>query len=152
MFIVLPIWFSESRLSDRNFLVIVFSRSCCLKPNAPMNEEHCEKIQLRFPLWKYLTQPVFSPDFKSLNPRRFWHLYNLERLELAWARSTELEIEEADALEFLENCWLHDSWRTESELDSEFINFLERCWAKRASDARWGFNSSENSFDEEEQY
>jgi hypothetical protein len=117
-----------------------------------MNEENCDKIQLRFPFWKYLTQPVFSPEFKSLNPWRFWRLYNLEQLEVAWVRSTELEIEEADALEFLETCWLRDSWQTESGLDFEFIKFLERCWAKRASDSSLGFNSSENSFDEEEQY
>lgn len=37
---------------------------------------------IRFPLWKFLKQPVFEPSYKTvLNPYRFWRSYKLELLE-----------------------------------------------------------------------
>jgi hypothetical protein len=38
--------------------------------------------KIRFPLWKFLNQPVFNANFKTvLNPKQFWHSYKVELLE-----------------------------------------------------------------------
>ncbi len=39
-------------------------------------------IKLKFPLWHYINQPVFSPKTKLiLNPRLFAYLYRVKLLE-----------------------------------------------------------------------
>lgn len=47
-------------------------------------------LTLRFPLWKYLNQPLFN-DFYPLilNPRRYWYHYRVELLERCFTRSCE---------------------------------------------------------------
>lgn len=110
-------------------------------------------VRLKFPLWQYLIQPLFSPGFKSLNPRRFQQLYYRECLETAWARSIATEIDDILAsLEFLEDCLAKSCWDIDAELDSEFINFLERCWLMRYGTSNFYFDASENRLDEEESY
>jgi hypothetical protein len=115
-----------------------------------MNENN-EQPNLRFPLWAYLNQPIFSPKFKSLNPKRFWHLHNLEQLETLWAKSPDGEVEDADVLGFLEDCWDKRTWHTEPRLNPEFVRFLERCWAKSKSRSG-GMGESKGFLDEEERY
>lgn len=45
-------------------------------------------LKVRFPLWKFLNQPVFNPQSPLvLNPRRFWQLYQLDHLERCWIRA-----------------------------------------------------------------
>ncbi|HEY9664305.1 MAG TPA: hypothetical protein V6C65_38160 [Allocoleopsis sp.] len=112
-----------------------------------------DTIRLKFPLWQYLTQPLFSPSFKSLNPLRFQKLYYREYLEAAWARSMVTEADEIlTSLEFLEDCLARSCWDIDAELDTEFINFLERCWLMRYGTANRHFDASENRLDEEESY
>lgn len=42
---------------------------------------------LKFPLWAYLKQPVFSSHYKTkLNPWVFWHIYRLDHLERCWTK------------------------------------------------------------------
>ncbi|PZV15598.1 MAG: hypothetical protein DCF22_06870 [Leptolyngbya sp.] len=37
---------------------------------------------IRFPLWKFLTQPVFDAQYRiSLNPQYFWRVHRIEVLE-----------------------------------------------------------------------
>jgi hypothetical protein len=37
---------------------------------------------LKFPIWTYLSQPLFDGQHKLiLNPLRFWYLYRVEFLE-----------------------------------------------------------------------
>jgi hypothetical protein len=44
--------------------------------------------QIRFPLWKFLNQPLFNPYSPLiLNPQRFWQRYQLEHLERCWIRA-----------------------------------------------------------------
>ncbi|GAB4379031.1 MAG: hypothetical protein Kow00121_32160 [Elainellaceae cyanobacterium] len=107
-----------------------------------MNEKS-DKIQFKFPLWPYLMQPLFSPEFKSLNPFRFWYLYNLEQLEAAWMNSSGSEVKDVTAfINFLETCWNQTCWRsephfnTEFRSDAEFISFLERCWIRNLSKSK----------------
>lgn len=90
-----------------------------------------DAVKLKFPLWQYLTQPVFSPDFKSLNPVRFWRLHNRERLEKAWNRSG------TPASDFRDGCtWLpeDDGWQhgahPSNTNESSLIQFLESCWVR----------------------
>ncbi|KAM3092949.1 hypothetical protein ACKFKG_20520 [Phormidesmis sp. 146-35] len=45
---------------------------------------------LKFPLWQYLTQPVFQSAYPLvLDPRRFNHHYQVELLERCLAKSVE---------------------------------------------------------------
>ncbi|MBF2049239.1 MAG: hypothetical protein EDM05_68960 [Leptolyngbya sp. IPPAS B-1204] len=45
-------------------------------------------LKIRFPLWKFLNQPVFNPQNPLiLNPKRFWRRYQLEHLERCWIRT-----------------------------------------------------------------
>ncbi|HEY9851618.1 MAG TPA: hypothetical protein V6D28_19260 [Leptolyngbyaceae cyanobacterium] len=40
------------------------------------------KHQIKFPIWQYLNQPLFSSTTKLvLNPSRFWFLYRVQLLE-----------------------------------------------------------------------
>ena len=42
---------------------------------------------MRFPLFPYLHQPVFSRTYKTvLNPWRFWYLHQVRYLERCWLR------------------------------------------------------------------
>lgn len=42
---------------------------------------------LRFPLWHYLNQPLFSPSVAFvLNPQLFWKYYRIEHLSRCWHR------------------------------------------------------------------
>jgi len=41
--------------------------------------------KMKFPLWQYLKQPVFSTHHKViLNPRKFWQQSTLSYLERCW--------------------------------------------------------------------
>jgi hypothetical protein len=47
-------------------------------------------IQLKFPLWQYLNQPVFSSKTKLvLHPRLFAYLYRVKLLERCWAKECD---------------------------------------------------------------
>ncbi|WAL62714.1 hypothetical protein [Thermocoleostomius sinensis] len=108
------------------------------------------KMTLRFPLWAYLTQPIFGAAFKSFRPRRFWYLYSLERLEIAWVNSPEPNPEEVNSLlEFLDACWADADWRTDPRLNREFVHYLERCWLKQMSRSKGMSNASDPQSDEE---
>ena len=44
-------------------------------------------IEIKFPLWQFLNQPVFSSKTQLiLNPRRFAYLYRVQLLEVCWAK------------------------------------------------------------------
>ncbi|MEX0268733.1 hypothetical protein AB3R30_06315 [Leptolyngbyaceae cyanobacterium UHCC 1019] len=44
-----------------------------------MYSKYCS---IRFPLWKFLTQPVFDAHYRiSLNPQYFWRVHRIEVLE-----------------------------------------------------------------------
>jgi hypothetical protein len=112
-----------------------------------MSAEH-DAIRL---IWSYLTQPLFGPGYKSLNPVRFWRLYKIEQLEATWIDSPEVEAEVMDELlEFLETCWLKTDSRTEHGLNVEFIQYLERCWMKSFSKPNGQVNRPDFWSDEEE--
>ncbi|BAZ04859.1 hypothetical protein [Calothrix sp. NIES-3974] len=53
---------------------------------------------LKFPVWKYLNQPLFNPD-TIINPRKFWRNYQRQYLQACW---------EIDPRLFLETCWQLD--------------------------------------------
>jgi hypothetical protein len=43
--------------------------------------------QVKFPLWQYLTQPVFHPSVTLvISPRRFMLLHQVEHLYRCWQR------------------------------------------------------------------
>jgi hypothetical protein len=47
-----------------------------------------QNFKLQFPLWKFLTQPVFDAQSPiTLNPAQFWHRYRFEHLERCWIRT-----------------------------------------------------------------
>lgn len=107
-------------------------------------------------IWSYLTQPLFGPGYKSLNPFRFHHLYKIEQLEATWINSPELEAEVMDeVLEFLETCWLKNDLKVNDlkvgySANAEFIQYLERCWARPLSRPNGSCNGSDLWSDEEE--
>lgn len=114
-----------------------------------MSAEH-DAIRL---IWSYLTQPLFGPGYKSLNPARFRHLYRIEQLEAAWINSPELEVEVIDELlEFLETCWVKKDLKVEYGLHAEFIQFLERCWTKSLSKPNGSSFNGLDSWTDEEEY
>ncbi|HEY9628692.1 MAG TPA: hypothetical protein V6C84_15440 [Coleofasciculaceae cyanobacterium] len=86
--------------------------------------------RLQFPLWKYLIQPLFSPEFKSLNPIRFWHLHNIEQLETCWTQYTPEPDWTQNPVQFLETCWLKTSVGIELVQNLYVVQFLECCWEK----------------------
>lgn len=44
--------------------------------------------KMNFPLWQFLNQPLFDPRSPLiLNPRRFWHRYQIEYLERCWFKN-----------------------------------------------------------------
>jgi len=46
---------------------------------------------IKFPLWQFLQQPVFSSETKLiLNPRHFGYLYRIELLERCLAQKADL--------------------------------------------------------------
>jgi hypothetical protein len=53
--------------------------------------------RLRFPLWQYLKQPLFSGQtVLMLNPFKFWQQYRLRQLEVCWSQ---------EMVQLLEECW-----------------------------------------------
>ncbi|MBD3881457.1 hypothetical protein IFO70_06800 [Phormidium tenue FACHB-886] len=91
-----------------------------------------DPIKFKFPLWKYLTQPVFSPEFKSLNPLRFWQIYNQEQLEACWQKSAAPEPQWIDdPVQFLEDCFMSTSLGIQLIQDPNVVQFLERCWDRQ---------------------
>ncbi|HEY9601642.1 MAG TPA: hypothetical protein V6C85_08535 [Allocoleopsis sp.] len=43
--------------------------------------------KIRFPLWQFLNQPLFSSDTKlELHPKRFAYRYRIQLLERCWTR------------------------------------------------------------------
>ncbi|MDR9898848.1 hypothetical protein G7B40_030460 [Aetokthonos hydrillicola Thurmond2011] len=43
--------------------------------------------KIKFPLWQYLNQPVFTPYIKPiLNPRRFAYYYRVQLLQRCWTK------------------------------------------------------------------
>ncbi|MBD1837330.1 hypothetical protein NC997_19740 [Trichocoleus sp. DQ-A2] len=43
--------------------------------------------KIRFPLWQFLNQPLFSSKTKLvLNPRRFSYCYRIHLLERCWVK------------------------------------------------------------------
>lgn len=45
-------------------------------------------IKIRFPLWQFLNQPLFSSTTKLvLNPSLFAYLYRIQLLERCWAKN-----------------------------------------------------------------
>jgi hypothetical protein len=95
-----------------------------------MDTEH-DQIKLKFPLWEYLTQPVFSSEFKSLNPFRFWQLHNKEQLETCWQKITAAEPQWIDdPVQFLEDCFISTSLGIQFIQDPNVVQFLEHCWER----------------------
>lgn len=46
--------------------------------------------KIKFPLWKFLKQPLFSPTTEAtLNPYRFWYLYRVELLESCLTKESD---------------------------------------------------------------
>lgn len=55
-----------------------------------------QSIKQTFPLWSFLTQPLFSSNKLFLSPFRFWQHYNMQYLEQCW---------DVDPVSLLERCW-----------------------------------------------
>lgn len=50
-----------------------------------MSEKH---IEIRFPLWAFLNQPIFSSETELvLNPKRFAYLHRVKYLESCWTQN-----------------------------------------------------------------
>jgi hypothetical protein len=92
-----------------------------------------DRTRPQFPLWKYLTQPLFSPEFKSLNPWRFWHLYKAEQLEACWTTQPSEPYWVENPVQFLETCWLKTGVGIELVQNLHVVQHLERCWRKEFS-------------------
>jgi hypothetical protein len=46
--------------------------------------------KIKFPLWQYLNQPLFSRDFKlELNPRCFAHSWRIGMLKRCWTKECD---------------------------------------------------------------
>ncbi|MEH1985324.1 MAG: hypothetical protein V7K53_23480 [Nostoc sp.] len=46
--------------------------------------------KIKFPLWQYLNQPLFSRDTKLvLNPQRFVLIWRLQLLERCWTKACD---------------------------------------------------------------
>ncbi|WP_442947877.1 hypothetical protein [Nostoc sp.] len=46
--------------------------------------------KIKFPLWQYLNQPLFSRDTKLvLNPKRFVLIWRLQLLERCWTKECD---------------------------------------------------------------
>lgn len=45
-------------------------------------------LKCRFPLWKYLNQPILDPQTPLvLDPQQFWQRHQIEYLERCWIRA-----------------------------------------------------------------
>lgn len=60
-------------------------------------QTHHDLVRFPYPLWEFLTQPIFSPKKVIWNPLRFWGQYNVQRLEQSW---------KYDPVQLLERCWV----------------------------------------------
>ena len=56
-------------------------------------------VSLSFPLWQFLTQPIFSATKVILNPFQFQYHHNIQCLERCW---------DYDPVQLLERCWATD--------------------------------------------
>jgi hypothetical protein len=56
-------------------------------------------VNLSFPLWQFLTQPISSSTKVILNPFQFQHHYYIQHLEHCW---------DYDPVQLLERCWATD--------------------------------------------
>lgn len=56
-------------------------------------------VRVSFPLWEFLTQPLFTPTKVFFNPFQFQHHYHVQLLERCW---------ECDSVQLLERCWLKE--------------------------------------------
>jgi hypothetical protein len=46
--------------------------------------------KIKFPLWHYLNQPLFSRETKFiLNPRQFERVWQIQLLERCWAKHSD---------------------------------------------------------------
>ncbi|MBH8550954.1 hypothetical protein I8751_00815 [Nostocaceae cyanobacterium CENA357] len=46
--------------------------------------------KIKFPIWQYLNQPLFSGDSQlELNPRRFAHGWRIKLLKRCWTRECD---------------------------------------------------------------
>lgn len=46
--------------------------------------------KIKFPLWDYLNQPLFSSDTKLiLNPRKFEQVWRIQLLEKCWIKHSD---------------------------------------------------------------
>lgn len=109
------------------------------------------RIKLRFPLWPYLKQPVFSPKFKSLNPIRFWQLHNTEQLESCWTKAAPEPQWIGNPIKFLEDCWFRTGDSIELTQDPEAIQYLEGCW-NRDLPPEGSVEPAKEYLDESEEY
>nr|WP_238361160.1 hypothetical protein [Iningainema tapete] len=49
-----------------------------------------EQHKIKFPLWQYLNQPIFSHQTQLvLNPRRFARLYRVSLLQRCWTKECD---------------------------------------------------------------
>ncbi|MBD2139021.1 hypothetical protein H6F32_15905 [Anabaena sp. FACHB-1237] len=47
-------------------------------------------IKIKFPLWQYLNQPLFSNDTKIIwNPQRFAIIWRIQLLERCWNKECD---------------------------------------------------------------
>ncbi|BAZ30623.1 hypothetical protein NIES4074_30840 [Cylindrospermum sp. NIES-4074] len=52
-----------------------------------MNQKH---TKIKFPLWQYLNQPLFSRDARLVwNPQRFAAIWRIQLLERCWTKEYE---------------------------------------------------------------
>ncbi len=49
-----------------------------------------QHFSLKFPVWQYLTQPLFQDDFRfRLSPKNFWKDYQVDFLEHCFMITSE---------------------------------------------------------------
>jgi hypothetical protein len=108
--------------------------------------------QSKFPLWTYLTQPLFSPEFKSLNPIKFWRLYRAEQLETCWSKHMPEPRWIENPTHFLESCWSKNSDGSDLLQDPDTVKFLEGCWDQEFPQIRNRLDGAQDYRDESEEY
>ncbi len=83
----------------------------------------------RFPLWRYLQQPLFDVNFPAvLHPQQYWQRYSMEHLERCFDNN------------WPEYCWNLDYYRFQKHYQSfierhyfeeNHLALLEHCWHLR---------------------
>lgn len=86
-------------------------------------------------LWRYLSQPVFSPHFKALNPFRFWYLHSSRYLEMCWLQSEIVRLwRDNFGIDPRTGCAFEPSeFHPELKPGETSVEFLERCWVQEFS-------------------